>query len=457
MTTEGDRTTRANGYALHGANGDMLEGLSGDAAIVRIQELLSHWIQMENVVVMLGAGASVSHGGPVMSDLETDVLGTFESISAEDKLLTQLLPVINQRIDDGDGKTAFGFEQWLSALGALESTATVRGTPIESVTLRAKGGALPIDVPAMTRALDVLAEIIQVRCDLELPPLNDRGPSGHHALVSKLVARDPVLGRAQVFTTNYDTLIEQALDALSIRYADGFSGTVTRRLDSADHLLDVYYPGEVSEGRVRRYDKFLHVHKLHGSVHWRRTAAGEIHQVARPGRGDWTEWLAASAEKRLSEFASDGSRVAILPTDGKYVATLGMPYAHNLRAFQRALQTPQTFVVVAGYGFSDAHVNTMIDEGMTNPGVALLVIDPFGSAAIHDRVRRYQEAGERAFLLSGPGNEPDSKPEFATFDDFATNLLPNVRWLEDYLRIRKMEAALREPDSSDDASSGGAP
>ena len=33
--------------------------------------------------------------------------------------------------------------------------------------------------------------------------------TGHHAFLAKLVARDPSLGRVHLFTTNYDTLIEQ--------------------------------------------------------------------------------------------------------------------------------------------------------------------------------------------------------------------------------------------------------
>ena len=82
------------------------------------------------------------------------------------------------------------------------------------------------------------------------------------------MARDSNLGRTHLFTLNYDTLFEQAIELLGIQYFDGFSGRANSHFDPSVYGLDIYYPGELSEGRVRRFDKFLHFYKLHGSIHW---------------------------------------------------------------------------------------------------------------------------------------------------------------------------------------------
>src|SRR5258706_7811311 len=82
----------------------------------------------------------------------------------------------------------------------------------------------------LSNLLRLIGQTIYVRCSLALPGLLDK-PSGHHALIAKLLARDAALGRANIFTTNYDTLIEQGLDDLAVQYTDGFVGTVKRRFD----------------------------------------------------------------------------------------------------------------------------------------------------------------------------------------------------------------------------------
>lgn len=92
--------------------------------------------------------------------------------------------------------------------------------------------------------------------------------SGHIPFLAKLIARDTKLGRTHLFTLNYDTLFEQAMEELGIQYFDGFSGKANSRFDPAVYGLDIYYPGDVAEGRVRRFDKFLQFYKLHGSIHW---------------------------------------------------------------------------------------------------------------------------------------------------------------------------------------------
>lgn len=113
---------------------------------------------------------------------------------------------------------------------------------------------------------------IFAECALSLPDSGHATPptqiAPQPAFLSKLVARDSNLGRTHLFTLNYDTLFEQALELLGVQYFDGCTGRAATRFDPSGYGPDIYYPGEVAEGRVRRFDKFLHFYKLHGSIHW---------------------------------------------------------------------------------------------------------------------------------------------------------------------------------------------
>jgi hypothetical protein len=108
-------------------------------------------------------------------------------------------------------------------------------------------------------AVDVrfIEKSIFAECALELDRKEVTGgtgsvSSGHIPFLAKLIARDTNLGRTHLFTLNYDTLFEQAMEELGIQYFDGFSGKANSRFDPAVYGLDVYYPGDVAEGRVRR-------------------------------------------------------------------------------------------------------------------------------------------------------------------------------------------------------------
>lgn len=201
------------------------------------------------------------------------------------------------------------------------------------------------------------------------------------------MARDPQDGRAKVFTTNYDTLLEQAMDRLGILYSDGFTGTVGRRFNSASYGLDYYYPGEVGEGRVRRYHKVIQLYKLHGSITCRRTP--EPHPLNPYGiRYEPGALIKPSQvilqrdgknENHLDGVFGAGEGLGILPTSAKFGQTLAMPFAQMFRSFGQALRQPQTVLFVLGYGGSDDHVYQVIHDALVNPGFTCVIVGPFPS------------------------------------------------------------------------------
>src|SRR5690606_13276250 len=227
--------------------------------------------------------------------------------------------------------------------------------------------------------------------------------SGHIPFLAKLIARDTNLGRTHLFTLNYDTLFEQAMEELGIQYFDGFTGKANSRFDPSVYGLDIYYPGDVAEGRVRRFDKFLQFYKLHGSIHWQPDERGLVRARHRE-LGFAKQYRQAGAEQKAALLASpefEGiASFGILPTSQKFTKTLDMPYAHLFRLFHARLNQPQTFLLVLGYGFGDDHVTRIIETALMNPSLVLLVVEPNPGSAIVGRIRGYQSLGQRAFVLT---------------------------------------------------------
>jgi hypothetical protein len=432
------------GLTEDGNAGDLLLSLDQKQGRVRLQALISEWLRMENLVVLTGAGTSVSAGGKRMANLETAVFATIEAMA---DLPASIAPIIKARKDaviaaDLLDEPTLGFEAWLSFIANAFVVVESTDTPFSGVTWPATPAPSPADLKWF---VDRLRMAIFAECALSLPDTaaaksaSDIAPQ--LAFLSKLVARDSNLGRTHLFTLNYDTLFEQALELLGIQYFDGFTGRAAARFDPSVYGLDVYYPGEVAEGRVRRFDKFLHFYKLHGSIHWFEQD-GEM-RARHPDLAPFKSYGAkSSADKAtsLATLADHAPSVGILPTANKFAQTLTMPYAHLFRSFQVRLGIPQTFLLVLGYGFGDDHVSRIIENALMNPSLVMLVIEPNPASPVIERIRRYKDLGKRAFVLC-PTEAAFAAAKFkhATFDDFARSVMPDVQWLNDFLRLRRFE------------------
>lgn len=434
-----------------GESEDLLAGKTKDDGLRRIQALLADWLRMENVVALTAAGCSVGAGGRLMSgpeenNLECLVLDAVEKCS----LTPEAKAVIawKKTNDFGTGN----FEDWLSYLFNASNLTGDAKSPIKSVRWK---DDIALTDKGEKQLRGLIEKAIYAECALELDrselSRTTGGPSsGHIPFLAKLIARDTNLGRTHIFTLNYDTLFEQAMEELGIQYFDGFSGKANSRFDPAVYGLDIYYPGDVSEGRVRRFDKFLQYYKLHGSIHWRIDETDQYraqHQdlaFAKPYRDADAK---GKAEKlQAKEFASLQS-FGIMPTCQKFTQTLDMPYAHLFRLFHARLNQPQTLLIVAGYGFGDEHVTRIIETALMNPSLIMLVVEPNPKSAIVDKVKRYQSLGQRAFVLTERLDAGKTcSYQTATFADFAQNVMPDVKWLDDYRRLRIFEEQIKKAE-----------
>jgi hypothetical protein len=436
-----------------GESEDLLSGKSHDEGLRRIQALLADWLRMENVVVLTAAGCSVGSGGRLMSgqnenNLECLVLDAVEKCT----LTTEARSIIEWKKDNNFGSG--NFEPWLSYLFSVSELTADPESPIESVLWKED---THLSGEVQKELCGLIGKAIFSECALQLDHAeltdNEIESSGHIPFLAKLIARDTTLGRTHLFTLNYDTLFEQAMEELGIQYFDGFTGKANSRFDPSVYGLDIYYPGDVAEGRVRRFDKFLQYYKLHGSIHWHQEDDGTFraqHQDLSFAESYRESDIDKKAIFLQSEDFNANPAFGILPTSQKFSKTLEMPYAHLFRLFHARLNQPQTFLMVLGYGFGDDHVTRIIETALMNPSLVMLVIEPSPESVIVDKIRKYQSLGQRAFVLTERVADGEGcSYKLATFSDFAQNVMPDVKWLEDYKRLRVFEDQIKKIEVAD--------
>ena len=90
-----------------------------------------------------------------------------------------------------------------------------------------------------------------------------------------------------------------------------------------------------------------------------------------------------------------------------------------------------------------------------NPSLVMLVVEPNPNGAIVERIKQYQGLGQRAFVLTENVAEGATcSYQIATFADFAQKIMPDIKWLDDYKRLRAFEEKLKDTAPTDPHSDG---
>jgi SIR2-like domain len=257
-----------------------------------------------HVCTFLGAGASRSCGLPDISDLQRYILaglGGGQIAAFQSQLLGRNL------------------EQALSRLRRIAALLDNETDQVDGLT-RAEAADLDREV-----------------CRLIVAALNIAGADLAPMLrFSAWAARADYHLPVELFTVNYDLLLETALESLGVPYFDGFVGSL--RAHFRTELVEAS-PGDADDW----LPPFLvRLWKLHGSVHW-AWESGQRSEVV-----------------RLGTSVPDGEPAAIYPSDAKYDESRRVPFVVLQDRLRRALHHPETLMLISGYSFGDAHLNEML-------------------------------------------------------------------------------------------------
>lgn len=163
----------------------------------------------------------------------------------------------------------------------------------------------------------------------------------YHVLASwiQAISRDrPV----EIFTTNYDLLLEQALEEQRVPYFDGFVGSDSAFLD-LESMAEDDLPS-----------RWARLWKIHGSINW---------------------WMTAKDKIRRSSDPVAGEQLLIYPSHLKYEQSRQMPYYAMLDRLRVFLRSDQCVLLTCGYSFADEHINAVIGQGLSgNPNAACIAM-----------------------------------------------------------------------------------
>ena len=274
-----------------------------------------------HVVFLLGAGASCAAGLPNLDGLKTAV----EDVIAPD---------------------------W-----ADKYTAAAQGKNIEEVLTRLR--LLAEALGGSTDSLDGLTaesaiELDKSICSAVATVIRDAsGPSSTHDDFAQWISQSRYTRPVEIFTTNYDILIEEALERALVPYFDGFVGIHQGRF--RPDLVD----GGEGVSALAPPQGWPRVWKLHGSVSWTLLSEGLLRTIVREGTSGGTQ----------------SEALAIYPSTQKYQESRRMPFVVLADRLRRALAIPKSICVVSGYSFGDQHINEVLYEAaQLNPSSEILAL-----------------------------------------------------------------------------------
>ncbi|MCB5259782.1 MAG: SIR2 family protein [Candidatus Cloacimonetes bacterium] len=325
-----------------------------------------------NCVFLIGAGCSRIANLPLMADLTAKVVISSELSDKSKQILQEVSKQFAGARDSNIEDYLSDIVDFLSIIdrrrnrGIVDSSLYIGNQSVSSNDLRT----------ALEEIKQGIASAIQ-------NPDDETDISVHRSFVKSVhrptrPGKQTSTGKVTYINLNYDTLLEDALALEKIPFYDGIDGGATGWWN---------------------YEKFFHkdvgtrVLKLHGSIDWtqvdedplpRRIASEKLHNVT-------------------------NKQVMIWPASTKYRETQLDPFAQLLTLARHALQSEnqsEKVLVVLGYSFSDAHINSEIDRALKNSEGSLTIIvltsfdEPCGylknwyeDSSIKDQIRIYANKG----------------------------------------------------------------
>lgn len=144
----------------------------------------------------------------------------------------------------------------------------------------------------------------------------------------------------EIFTTNYDLIIEKALEASEMPYFDGFVGS-----------YEPFFCQECVDQLITKNDitkNWIRLWKIHGSLSWfwKQDTKNNSQRIIRVGKFDKVN----IADQEL----------VIYPSKEKYDSSRKQPFIVYFDRLKNYLLSGELLFIFSGYSFSDQHINEII-------------------------------------------------------------------------------------------------
>lgn len=303
-----------------------------------------------HVCFLTGAGTSRAAGLPDLVGLQAAVL---------ERVPSDLKPRVEELL------AAYNLEETLSRLRRIASLVQTSG----SVDGLDHTEAVAVDA-AMCAA--IITSIVEAKADLTA-----------FVDLASWAAGDYYRSPIELFTVNYDPLLERGLETVGVPYFDGFVGAL--RAPFHPELVEAL-PAASDEALPAA---FVRLWKLHGSITWAIEETGRTRGVV-----------------RLGCPATDDEVAAIYPSDEKYDASRRVPFVVLMDRFRRSLLEPETLAIISGYSFGDQHLNEIIFDAARRRPRSETVVCCYGelappAAEVAAQVRNVTVLGAHDAIIGG--------------------------------------------------------
>lgn len=223
--------------------------------------------------------------------------------------------------------------------------------------------------------------------------------------------------QANIFTTNYDIVLEYAFESIFLDYNDGFKGRITPYF-STTNFNRLYYERAIFTNRCMEIP-ILNLLKLHGSVTWkiregkhRQIVYNDYFKKIKEFHDKYEEffstegkevfnaideklWLedyssgygkyelddvlpegSDSIKDKCLEFINDfkSSFKIVNPTKQKFNDTLmDKNYYELMRIYCNELEKNNTILFAQGFSFDDEHIQEITMRALGNPSLTLII------------------------------------------------------------------------------------
>lgn len=207
----------------------------------------------------------------------------------------------------------------------------------------------------------------------------DNSPHDQFALWLKAIRRKSAI---EIFTTNYDVLIERSLEEAQVPLFDGFSGSYLPFFNT--ECFD-------DEGQMPP-PEWVRLWKLHGSVNWTISENGGKRRVIR------------------DQNATKGEM--ILPSHLKYEESKKLPYQALMDRLHTTMKKRGALLVTSGFSFGDQHINSILFDALEAHSLTHIISLQFGDIAesselskLAERYRNFLVFGRNAAVIQGVWGE----------------------------------------------------
>lgn len=336
-------------------------------------------LQMHNLVVLAGSGASYGADGPSMATLWSEC--TRESNGHD------IATVLRDTGYELQPQPPKNIEELLSRCDALLQL--LEHPPVRSFKRHA-------------------IETILTHC--KKAGTNRSKLHAHITFLRRLARRRARDVRLKLFTTNYDLCFEMAAGELGLVALDGFSFSYPRHFDPVFFEYDLVRRSSGAGDTSAFVPGVFQYFKLHGSVDWAQGNDGKI----------------------IIDNDVEADRACLIyPASTKFRLSFQQPHLELMGQYLSALRQPNTCLLVLGFGFNDDHLSGPILAAIeANPHLRVIVVNPGAKADDSGRNhwwdkldRHITQGADVAFIAS-------------TFSDFVP-LIPDLRALSPAERVHK--------------------